>query len=109
VNGIRNQASVDPISARSWTGYIIMYANCPTIWASKLQTEIAHSTTEAENIALLQALKEVISLMHILQELKDADFQLNNDIPTVQCTAFEDNTGAIEMAQLPKMRPRTKH
>jgi hypothetical protein len=27
----------------------------------------------------------------------------------VLCTAFEDNSGAFEMARSPKMRPRTKH
>jgi len=29
--------------------------------------------------------------------------------PEVFCTAFEDNSGALEMARVPKMRPRTKH
>lgn len=27
----------------------------------------------------------------------------------VHCKAFEDNTGALELARLPKIRPRTKH
>ena len=30
------------------TGFVICYANCPVIWCSKLQTEIALSTAEAE-------------------------------------------------------------
>lgn len=29
--------------------------------------------------------------------------------PKVHCKAFEDNSGALIMAQIPKMRPRTKH
>jgi hypothetical protein len=29
--------------------------------------------------------------------------------PTVYCKVFEDNSGAIELAKVPKMRPRTKH
>ncbi len=32
----------------SRTGYIIMYADCPILWVSCLQTEIALSTAEAE-------------------------------------------------------------
>jgi hypothetical protein len=44
-----------------------------------------------------------------LLELKEADFNFNNAIPKVHCKLFEDNSGAIEMARLPKMRPRTKH
>ncbi len=27
----------------------------------------------------------------------------------IHCKIFEDNSGAIEMAKVPKMRPRTKH
>ena len=29
--------------------------------------------------------------------------------PRVHCTVFEDNSGALELARLPKIRPRTKH
>ena len=29
--------------------------------------------------------------------------------PCVKCTVFEDNSGALELARTPKMRPRTKH
>jgi hypothetical protein len=32
-----------------------------------------------------------------------------NDKPTVYCTAFNDNSGAVELLHVPKMRPRTKH
>ena len=30
-------------------------------------------------------------------------------IPIVHCKAFEDNSGAMEMVRLPKIRPRTRH
>jgi hypothetical protein len=86
-----------------------MYASCPVSWCSKLQTDIAHSLTEAEYIALSHSLKEVTAIMYILDELKLHNFALNTSIPTVHCKVFEDNKGAIEMARLPKMRPRTKH
>ena len=29
--------------------------------------------------------------------------------PVIHCKAFEDNSGALELARLPKMRPRTRH
>ena len=29
--------------------------------------------------------------------------------PVVHCEAFEDNNGALAIASIPKMRPRTKH
>jgi hypothetical protein len=31
------------------------------------------------------------------------------DAPRIRCKIFEDNIGAVEMANVPKMRPRTKH
>jgi hypothetical protein len=46
----KSVTSADPSSVKSRTGYVIMFANCPLLWASKLQTEVALSTTEAEYI-----------------------------------------------------------
>jgi hypothetical protein len=40
----------------SQTGFILMYANCPIHWVSRLQTEIALSTAEAKYIAPSQSL-----------------------------------------------------
>jgi Reverse transcriptase (RNA-dependent DNA polymerase) len=96
-------------TARSRTGFIVMYANCPIMWSSKLQTEFALSATEAEYVALSQSLREVIPTLELLSELKGSNFAYNDGIPTVHCKAFEDNIGAVEMARLPKMIPRTKH
>ena len=58
-------------SVRSRHGYVIMYAGCPIVSKSQLQTKIALSTTEAENIGLSYALREVIPLMGILKEMKE--------------------------------------
>ena len=105
-----NKSSTDdPNTARSRMGYVITYAGCPMHWASKMQTEIALSSTEAEYIALSQAMREVIPIIWLLQEASDQGISFNNSKPKVHCTIFEDNAGAIEIAQVPKMRPRTKH
>jgi Reverse transcriptase (RNA-dependent DNA polymerase) len=106
---IRTLAEHDQTTARSRTGYIVMYAGCPVVWSSRLQTEIALSATEAEYVALSQGLREVTALFGIIQEIKDIHTIINSSIPTIHCNAFEDNAGAIEMAKCPKMRPRTKH
>lgn len=55
--------SDEPASVIFRTGYIMLYANCPVIWYSRLQIEIDLSTTESEYIALSQSLREVIPLM----------------------------------------------
>ncbi len=46
----------------SLTGFVICYANCPLVWFSKLQTEIALSTAEAEYIAMLHVLRDTIPI-----------------------------------------------
>ncbi len=46
----------------SQTGFVIHYANCPVIWCSKLETEIALTTAEAEYIAMSHALCETIPI-----------------------------------------------
>jgi hypothetical protein len=51
----RTEASDDPTSCKSRTGYVITLANCPLLWVSKLQTEIALSVCEAEFVALSQS------------------------------------------------------
>ena len=43
-------------TGRSRINYVIFYAGCPIIWKSKLQTQIALLTTEAEFMALSAAL-----------------------------------------------------
>jgi hypothetical protein len=102
-------AHKDPSTAKSRSGYVILYAGCPIIWSSKLQTQIALSTTEAEYISLSQSLRETIPLMQLLKEFKDRGFAVVSTKPKVHCKAFEDNSGALELARLPKLRPRTKH
>jgi len=102
-------AADDPNTARSRMGYVITYAGCPMHWASKMQTEIALSSTEAEYIALSQSMREVIPIMWLLQEAADQGINFINTKPKVHCAVFEDNEGAIEIANVPKMRPRTKH
>ena len=74
----------------SRTGFVIRYAGCPIGWCSKLQTEIALSTAEAEYIALSQASREVIPLMTLLEELGEI-YPLYTAKPDFICTVWEDN------------------
>ncbi len=53
----------DPVCVRSRTGYVITVLGCPIYWLSKLHTETATSTMEAEIIALGSCCRE---LLHII-------------------------------------------
>ena len=92
----------------SRTGFVICYANCPVIWCSKLQTEIALSTAEAEYIALSHALREAIPIQNLTKEI-DCIFPLNIPSPDFCLTVHEDNLSTIAMAESLKFTPRTKH
>jgi len=87
---------------------VILFANCPVLWVSKLQTEVALSTTEAEYIALSQAMRDIIPMRALLSELTTLT-RLTLGSTTTYSTIFEDNKGCVELANTPKMRPRTKH
>ena len=92
----------------SRTGYVIMYADCPILWVSRLQTEIALSTAEAEYIALSQSLRDVIPLITLLKEINTV-FPVHVKTPTFVCKVHEDNQSCITMATASKFSPRTKH
>ena len=85
-----------------------MYAGCPVHWCSKLQTEIALSTTEAEYIALSQSLREVIPLIELLKEINEV-FPIYLPTPKIKCKVYEDNESCISLATKQKFSPRTKH
>jgi hypothetical protein len=92
-------AAVDLSTAKSRSGWIIFYARCSVSWASKLQSQVALSTTKAEYIAMSQSLHDTIQ----------QDYQVICTKPHVYCKVFEDNSGALELARFPMLRPRTKH
>ena len=103
-------ADTDPAVARSRTGYIITYGACPLTWGSRLQREVALSSTEAEYIAISESMRDVLYLMQLVSNLrKNTGIKIGDTPPKVHCRVFEDNAGALEMARLPKMRPRTWH
>ena len=79
--GWSNAEAEDAETVMSRTRYVIFYAGCPVYWVSKLQTEIALSTAEAEYIALSTALREVIPLMTLMKEINEV-FPLYIDKPS---------------------------
>ena len=91
------------------SGWIIFYAGCPVSWASKLESQVAHSTTEAEYIAMSQALQEVIPIIWLFHKMREQDFKLLCTEPYVYCKVFENSSGALRLARHPKLCPRTKH
>ena len=111
----------DPVSVKSQSGFIILFMNCPIVWSSKLQTQIALSTMESEYISLSSSMRELIAIRETLKEIStyvldkyefdklkiDTKCKGFNKIPP--STVFEDNSACLKFATMQKLSPRTKH
>jgi hypothetical protein len=98
-------AETNPSTAKLRSGWIVFYAGCPIIFASKIQSQCTLYTTEAENILFSMSLRDIIPIMMLLEEMKKKSFQVICTNPHVYCKVLEDNSGALELAHLPKLHP----
>ena len=55
-----SENKLDPVSVKSRSGILLTFGGVPVCWSSKLQSEIALSTLEAEYIALFQGMRELV-------------------------------------------------
>ena len=85
---------------RSTTGYVFTLAKAPVSWKSTLQSTVALSTTEAEYMAVTEAVKEAIWLQGLLGELGVGQKHIK-----VHC----DSQSAIHLAKNQVYHARTKH
>eukprot|EP00804_Cyclotella_cryptica_P013417 CCRYP_005165-RG/>CCRYP_005165-RG protein AED:0.32 eAED:0.32 QI:0/-1/0/1/-1/1/1/0/434 len=106
-----HEDSQDPHCARSRTGYLITVFNCPVLWKSKLQTEIALSTMEAEYVALSTSCKDLFPIVDLIRELGAAVGLDISAVANMHIKIHEDNVGALTLASLEpqRMTPRSKH
>ena len=90
----------DPLSVKSWTGYVLLVGNCPVHWVSKLQSEISVSMMEAEYISLSTAMRDMIPPRTLVDEVKDLIGASALPCRTYS-KVFEDNNGALILASMP--------
>jgi len=64
-------AHVERTTAKSRTGYLIMFSGCPLSWGSKMQTLTGLSTTEVKFIALSEGLCTAIPIMNLIENLRE--------------------------------------
>ena len=75
----------EPVSVKLCTGFLLIFAGCPSMWVSKLQTEIALSMTEAEYIVLSQSMRDLLPTKVLVQEVVEC---LRIEIARQQCTQW---------------------
>jgi len=86
---------------RSTSGYVFLLHGGPIAWSSKLQRITALSSSEAEYMAISEALKEILWLRSLVES-----FGLKQMKPT---KLRVDNQAAIAMSKNPEFHKRTKH
>jgi hypothetical protein len=101
----------DPACAKSRTGFLILVSDCPMVWVSKLQTETALSTMEAEIIALAHCCRELFPVMDIVKEIGEVVGLETDDKTSMHVSIHEDNAGALVLAETipPEFTPRSKY
>jgi hypothetical protein len=100
----------DPACAKSRTGFIITFVDCPVYIQSKLQTETALSTMEAKIIALSACCRELFPIIEMVRSMAEATNLPVGDT-TMNVSIHEDNSGALVLAQTlpPQFTPRSKY
>ena len=85
---------------RSLTGYVFQVFGCTVSWKASLQHVVALSTTEAEYIAITEAVKEAMWLMGLIREL---------GVQQKSVTVYCDSQSAIHLTKNQMFHERTKH
>ena len=93
--------AADTTTRRSQSGEVVMLNGGAVSWTSKQQEVVALSTTEAEYVAVSRAGQ---SAVHFRQLMHDVHQRQRG--PT---TVYEDNEGAVKLANNPMASNRTKH
>ena len=85
---------------RSLSGYVFIVGGNTVSWKSSLQPVVALSTTEAEYIALTEAVKEAIWIKELLREMG-----FEQEKVSIWC----DSQSAISLSKIKVFHERTKH
>ena len=96
-----------PTSARSRTSYIMFFSGCPLLWKSQLQTETALSTFHAEYVALTAAMRQLIVVQWVLQDLV-ACLSLKPKQPKIHATVHKHIASAHALANNQRLSDRSK-
>jgi len=91
----------DKDNRRSINGFIIFLCGVPIVWRSKQQKTVALSSSEAEFVAISEAVKEILFVLQLLRTM---------NIPVeMPIKVRVDNMGAIFMSENASSGIRTRH
>ena len=67
------------------------------------------SATESKHVSLSAAIREAICLQQMIREMRKHSLEFEDTQRKVHCKTFKDDSGALDMANDHKLRPRTEH
>lgn len=91
----------DVDSRKSTSGYVFLFNDSTISWRSSLQKCVSISTTESEYVSASEAVKEMVWLKRLYEELAPNQ-------QTETCF-YMDNMSAIRLVKNPEFHRRTKH
>ena len=95
-------------SVRSRAGFVITFGGCPLTWYSKLIDTICLSTMMAEYIALSICMRHLIPIRSVCADLCKSLGLEEMTKSRMHSVIFEDNLGALGLANAPKDTPQSK-
>lgn len=97
-------------SVKSRGGYIIKLSGCPLVWKSQLMSSICLSTAEAEYYSLSIALRALMPVKRLIEEMvKMLELPFATEMDTIHTTVREDNQAALSLAVNQRITSRTRH
>jgi hypothetical protein len=105
-----HEKPTDPACAKSGSGFVILFAGVPILWQSRLQTETALSTMEAEVNALAACMRGLIPIIDMVKELTQSVGLQAGDM-NMNVSVHKDNMGALVLAETlpPQFMLRSKY
>ena len=108
----RRDPNEAPTSAKSRSGFLISLSGSPVVWKSQLQSTIALSTAESEYYSLSIAMRTLLPIRQLIQEIVTTvsipnHLQLTS--ANLRATVYEDNTSALTLATEQQITSRTRH
>ena len=96
----------DKSDRKSISGFVTMLCGGPVSWASRKQTSVSTSSTEAEYIALSTAAKQAVWTGQVIRDMGFPSY-IGSNPNTISIKG--DNQGSLALVKNPHLHERSKH
>jgi len=90
----------DDNCVKSRADYVLSISTCPVLWITHLQYGITLSLMETKYVALSLAIRDLLPFKRLIQIIFTEVGLEKNQQFNIWCSVFEDNAGALSLANL---------